>query len=130
MKFNFSFSYLSAILYIIIVLFLSSCRSKDKTEVLIDQIKTSLKEKGCNIDSITIKQAEKCAVIARVYNGQIEICNRFFDYESRDQVSIIWHEAFHLNNDKAWSNISIILDQPIYIQNIPDTITYGNTPNR
>lgn len=106
----------------LIALSLFSCTPKDKTENLIADIKVTLKDKGYNIDSVPIVYVEKCAVNARVLDGKIQICNKFFNYEFRDQVSIIWHEAFHLNNDRVWNENLILLEQPVYIENVPQDI--------
>jgi len=104
-------------------IFFLNCNPENKTDKLIREIKVALKEMGYNADSVPIYYSEKCSVNARVNNGKVEICNKFFDYEFRDQVSIIWHEVFHLNNDKVWHKDLILLDEPVYIKNIPQYVT-------
>lgn len=75
------------------------------------------------MDNIKVRKGEYCTVSARVLDGAIELCQQFFNYEFRDQVSIFFHENYHLKNDKSWSSDnSIRLESPITLTNIPSNI--------
>lgn len=75
------------------------------------------------MDNIKVRKGEYCTVSARVLDGVIELCQQFFNYEFRDQVSIFFHENYHLKNDKSWSSDnSIRLESPITLTNIPSNI--------
>lgn len=86
----------------------NGCKNIDEVK---SQIKPILKKLGVeNVDDVTFKVAESiCSVNARVnYNARntviIEICPLFFGYELRDQISILWHEMYHVNNDYICSD--------------------------
>ena len=90
------------------------------------EIKKMMKELGCDIDDVTIELGIECGSNARVSvdekNGAktIEICNKFFDYEYKDQISILYHEAYHCTHDRPWSNKErMSLDPPLIIE-IPE----------
>lgn len=119
---------LPIILCSVIIFFLVGCSTKDNTKNLTDNIRVALRKKGCDANSGSIEYVdENCSVNARVVDGGIQICNKFFNYEFRDQVSIIWHEVFHLNNDKPSGKSSLLLEDPVYIENVSvDIIDYIN----
>ncbi|MDO5665021.1 MAG: hypothetical protein Q4G63_07170 [Bacteroidia bacterium] len=54
-------------------------------------------------NGVLLKPGEHCGVNARVLNGNIDICTQFFENENltdKDRVAIIYHEVFHIKNDK------------------------------
>ena len=90
------------------------------------EIQKMMKELGCDIDDVTIELGIECGSNARVSVDEktgtktIEICNKFFDYEYKDQISILYHEAYHCTHDKPWSNKKQMpLDPPLIIE-IPE----------
>jgi len=73
-----------------------------------------------NANSIPIQRVENCASTARVMDGIIQICNRFYEKSFVDQVAILWHEFYHINNDASWSADNVIvLDVAVSISDIP-----------
>ena len=54
-------------------------------------------------NGVLLKPGEHCGVNARVRYGNIEICTQFFENENladNDRVAIIYHEVYHIKNDK------------------------------
>ena len=98
--------------------------TEQRVKELIPILTKALNEKfGINLSSIKVyHEGEDCFVSARVINNHIEICDNFLNYEQKDQVSILWHEAFHINNDKIWSPRLVRFAQPVYIENVPEGI--------
>lgn len=91
-------------------------------EKSIPEIKEKIKKLGCNIDTIPIKLVTECFSNARVVvdkitgKKSIEICYKLFNYEYKDQVSILYHEGYHCLNDKPLSNNeAMTFDPPLRI---------------
>lgn len=66
-----------------------------------DKVYTIYKKEGINAYKFTIRINENtCDTNARTLSdGTIEVCTKFFEYNFNDQVSIIWHEIYHIVNN-------------------------------
>lgn len=74
--------------------------NSDFTET-VNRIKTELGKMGVDVSKLTFQKTTRCSGYARIgETGEIEICNLFFQLNSKTQVAVVWHEVFHLNNDK------------------------------
>ena len=79
-----------------------------------------MKELACGIDDVDIVLTEGvCTSNAKVEideetgGKKIILCYKFFNYEYQDQMSILYHEAYHCNHDEAWSSeTKMTLDSP------------------
>lgn len=59
-----------------------------------------LHEKNVIINSENIIESIcGCRCNAQKKDGKIEICQNFYQWELKDQYSILWHEIYHLRND-------------------------------
>lgn len=77
---------------------------------------------GVDLNDYEIEIAVGCASNARVdKDGTIGICASFVNkgYTINDQASILWHEGYHVDNDKGYSTRS---------QQLPFNIVYSNIP--
>ncbi len=91
-----------------------------------------MKELACNIDDVEIGlPTGVCASNARVEvdeitgKKKIALCYKFFGFEYQDQISIIYHEAYHCNYDEALSSkYEMSLDSPFYLQFPPEHLDY------
>lgn len=81
-------------------------------EVMPDIFKL-LQGKNMDISKYKFRVGEHCTVNARVLDGYIEICASFLNWNIYDQSSIIWHEVYHMLNDKPWSSTVRPLYSPI-----------------
>jgi len=95
--------------------------TKKINEVLISIYK-KFKEMGIDLNEYKIKIAVSCTTNARKEeDGTIGLCASFVTkgYGLNDQISIIWHEVYHLKNDKDCSMI---------LEKLPSPITYSDIP--
>ncbi len=98
----------------------------------IPDIKKRMKELACGIDDVDIVLTESvCTSNAKVEvdeetgRKKIILCYKFFNYENQDQMSILYHEAYHCNYDEAWSSkTGISLVPPYYLQIPPEHVDY------
>jgi len=96
--------------------------TKKVNEILLD-IYEKLKEMGIDLNDYEIEIAVQCTSSARKEeDGTIGICASFVNrgYTLNDQTSIIWHEVYHVNNDK---------DSSLTPQKLPSAINYSDIPN-
>lgn len=79
---------------------------------LMPKIKAELRLKGVNVDRYSFMYSINCASNARIdaLTGDIQICSEFFSkgYTLKDQISIVWHECYHFDNDLSWDNKQFI----------------------
>lgn len=99
-----------------------SASGGDTTQIFYNRLRGAVKERGIDIDSIRIIQADYCRANAKVVDGTIELCKKFFKYEFKDQVSIVWHEAYHIQNDNVWSKTEYRISPPVYLENVPQSV--------
>ena len=98
----------------------------------IPDIKKRMKELACGIDDVDIVLVEgvctsnaKVEVDKETGRKKIILCYEFFNYEYQDQMSILYHEAYHCNHDEAWSSETIMsLVPPYYLQIPPEHVDY------
>jgi len=66
-----------------------------------DEVYAIYKKEGVNAYKYVIRiNEETCDTNARTLSdGTIEVCTKFFEYNFDDQVSIIWHEIYHLEHN-------------------------------
>ena len=77
---------------------------------------------GFDLNDYKLEIAVHCAINVRVgKDGTIGICASFVNkgYTLDDQVSIIWHEIYHVDNDKYSDLKSQKLPSPIAYSDIP-----------
>lgn len=94
----------------------------------IPDIKKRMKELACGIDDVDIVLVEgvctsnaKVEVDKETGRKKIILCYKFFNYEYQDQMSILYHEAYHCNHDVAWSSeTKMPLVPPYYLQIPPE----------
>ena len=61
----------------------------------------------------------------RLEKKTIYVGGKFFKYEYQDQMSILYHEAYHCNHDEAWSSkTQMLLDSPYNLQIPPEHVDY------
>ena len=98
----------------------------------IPDIKKRMKELACGIDDVDIVyEPGKCRGNAMVIPDEktgkktIYVGGKFFKYEYQDQMSILYHEAYHCNHDEAWSSkTQMLLDSPYNLQIPPEHVDY------
>lgn len=93
-----------------------------KVNEVLAEIYKKLKELGIDLKNYKLKIAVGCASNARKErDGTIAICASFVNkgYTVNDQTSIIWHEVYHVKNDKDYSLTEQKLTSPITYSNIP-----------
>ena len=98
----------------------------------IPDIKKRMKELACGIDDVDIVLTEGvCTSNAKVEideetgGKKIILCYKFFNYEYQDQMSILYHEAYHCNHDEAWSSeTKMTLDSPYYLKIPQEHVDY------
>ena len=91
-----------------------------------------MKELACGIDDVDIVyEPGKCRGNAMVIPDEktgkktIYVGGKFFKYEYQDQMSILYHEAYHCNHDEAWSSkTQMLLDSPYNLQIPPEHVDY------
>lgn len=94
----------------------------EKVNKVLLEIFEILKELGIDLNDYEIEIAVGCTSNARAdRDGTIGICASFVNrgYTLNDQTSILWHEIYHVNNDKNCS-----LDE----QRLPSAIMYPDIP--
>ena len=86
---------------------------------------------------VSLKAGEFCDVNARVREGNIEICTRFFQDElltDKDRISILYHEVYHIRHHDTFRDfVSYELPAKITLRNVPpefkqfiiDHVVYG-----
>lgn len=76
---------------------------------IVKKIVDKLLEYNVNLKMTNIEIADNgCSSYARISTGytKIEVCNLFFTLPERDQIAILWHEAYHLSNDdRTWVEV-------------------------
>ena len=100
--------------------------TKENLNQRISDIKKRMKELACNIDDVEIGlPTGVCASNARVEvdeitgKKKIALCYKFFGFEYQDQISIIYHEAYHCNYGEALSSKYEMPLNPSYYLQIP-----------
>ena len=91
-----------------------------------------MKELACGIDDVDIVLTEgvctsnaKVEVDKETGRKKIILCYKFFNYEYQDQMSILYHEAYHCNYDEAWSSeTKMTLDSPYYLKIPQEHVDY------
>ena len=94
----------------------------EKVNEILLEIFEILRELGVDLNDYEIEIAVGCASNARVdKDGTIGICASFVNkgYTINDQASILWHEVYHVKNDKDYSLTEQKLTSPITYSNIP-----------
>ncbi len=74
-----------------------------KINAIMPQLYEKLLEKGIDLSEISIQIGTECSTTAHVVGTTIELCSKFVNsgYSLDDQVSIIWHEIYHIRYDKT-----------------------------
>ena len=98
----------------------------------IPDIKKRMKDLACGIDDVDIVyKPGECTGNAMVKIDEetgkmtIYVGGKFFTHEYQDQISIIYHEAYHYKNDVALSSNDIMhLDSPHYLNIPPEHMDY------
>ncbi len=104
--------------------------TKENLNQRIPDIKKRMKELACNIDDVEIGlPTGACTSNARVEieNGKkkIVLCHKFFELSYQDQISVIYHEAYHCNYDEALSSKTVMSVNPsYYLQYPPEHVDY------
>lgn len=109
---------------------------KNRINEILPYIWEKLKEMGIDLNDYKLEIAVHCASNVRVVeDGTIGICASFVNkgYTLDDQVSIIWHEIYHVNNDSDYSTSSqqlsfdiVYPDIPVDIENYIRNDLYGD----
>ena len=71
---------------------------------------------GRNYNVRLPREDESCGANAKAYNGEVIVGNNFFNYDSSDQMSILWHEFYHLQYSHAQESDNIRLPQEFVLQ--------------
>ncbi|NDV60053.1 hypothetical protein D0T85_18345 [Bacteroides sp. 519] len=93
---------------------------------VLPEIYEKLKAMGVDLNKYKIKFATNCYTNAiKEKDGTIGICQKFVynGYTINDQVAIIWHEIYHVDNDKIVGD-GQILPSAIMIENVPSHIEH------
>ena len=80
-----------------------------------------LKNIGVDISNVKIVKVNMCATNAKVAIDYscIQVCSDFFNCNSKDQIAILYHETYHLNNDiRSWKELKGI--EPFLATPTPD----------
>lgn len=96
-----------------------------KLEKILPTLKSELQELEAKLENINIVYTKLgCASNCEVPAGtsDINVCARFFDYYTtiKDQVSILWHECYHLENGHNQAYTSIKYEDDLYSRIPPE----------
>lgn len=80
---------------------------------VVKDILSRLKRMGIDVSKVVIVKSNECSANARVTDGKIEICAEFYRWDPNTQTAIVWHELFHLNNDRPCNTDFQHLPEPI-----------------
>lgn len=90
---------------------------------ILPELRNLINQLGESLAGVTIRATTGiCAVNAMYLNGEILVCQEFFNYNRQDQSYIIWHELYHYRNDKALSHNNIYIFDDPYQLNPPANI--------
>ena len=83
----------------------------------VDVIKSELAKKGVDLDRFTIKIGGISSKAGISSDGIIYLNEKLFNQDIRDQVSIVWHEVFHYDNNHFGVNQDTVqLETPIKLE--------------
>ena len=100
-----------------------SCKTLEQVQKYIPE---RLKQAGITLDGINILYStENCITNAIARNGNIYVCDNFFNLDIRDQTSIIYHVKNDIGVGTDWNSTVIRFDEKYYLEVPPEDIMAG-----